>query len=160
MHFRSRLAVAFVMILRCIACCGQTNDCSSPSIQFCLPSVHLRGESRPGIFQLEKAVAGNASSVSVGSIQSEKTVNGWDFHSRVFQSDQFYLTRSTSTAPSDSGLVRFVDRIFTPEVVQVGKVSVTSPILTVAKTKNPLCLLSALATDRGLLTFNLLELSW
>jgi len=158
MHFRSRLAVAFVTVSRCISCVGATNDCSSPSIQFCLPAVHLRGESRPGIFQLEKAVAGSPSSAYVGSIQSEKTVNGLDFHSRVFQRDQFYLTRAT--VPSDSGLVRFVDRIFTPEVVQVGKVSVTSPVLTVAKTKNPLSLLSALATDRGLLTFNFLELSW
>jgi hypothetical protein len=109
--------------------------------------------------QLEKEAAGAAlSSVPTGSIKSENTHNDWDFHSRVFRSDRFYLTQSKASA--DNGFVRFVDMIFTPEVVHIGGVSVSSPILTVTKRRNPLCLLSAFATDKGLLTFNLLEVSW
>lgn len=159
MRVRGLLAAVFVMNLRCISFCGETNNSAAPSIQFSLPPMHLRAEPGSGKLQVEAAAAGRTvSSLSVDNIQSENTLSDFDFHSRVFRSDRFYLTPS-KTLP-DSGVARFVDMVFTPEVVQVGKVSVSSPVLTVMKRKNPLCLLSAFATDRGLLTFNLLELSW
>jgi hypothetical protein len=159
MHFRRQLTVGFVMSLCRISFCVETNNCPAPCIGFSLPPMHLRAESSPETVPLDtRAAAAALSSVSPDSIKSENTQNDWDFHSRVFRSDRFYLTQAK--APPDNGFARFVDTIFTPEVVHVGKASVASPILTIAKRKNPLCLLSAFGTDKGLLTFNLLELSW
>ena len=153
------LAVALVTNLRCVSLCAGTNACAAVSIQFAQPELHLRGEQGPGLFQVERTAAAKPiSSVSVSNTQSEKPLSDFDFHSRVFRSDRFYLTQSKKLP--DSGVARFVDEIFTPEVVQVGKVSVSSPILTAVERKNPLSLLSGLGTDKGLLTYILLELSW
>ena len=156
MRLPGLLAVAFVINMRCVGFCGETNNCEAPPIQFSLPPMRLRGES--GILQTEGTEGKTVSSLPIGTARSENTLSDRDFHSRVFRSDRFYLTQPK--ALPDSGVARFVDMVFTPEVVQVGKVSVSSPVLTVMKRRNPLCLLSAFATDRGLLTFNLLELSW
>ena len=141
--------------------CGETNNCAAPRPQFCLPPMHLRDEPRTEASGLKPTAAGTlVSSAPVRDAGNEIVSQNWHFQSSVFRSDRFYLIQSKVKAPPDSALVRFVDMVFTPEVVEVGKVSLSSPILTVAKRKNPLCLLSAFATDRGLLTFNLLELSW
>lgn len=156
MRLRGLLAVAFVISLRFVGFCAVTNNCVAPSIQFSLPPMHLRGE--PGILRAEETDGKTVSLPSVGTPHSENTLSDRDFHRGVFRSDRFYLTQPK--ALPDSGVARFVDMVFTPEVVHVGKVSVSSPVLSVMKRRNPLCLLSAFATDRGLLTFNLLELSW
>ena len=158
MRVWSLLGVVFVMSLRGECFCGETNNCADRCIEFSMPPMHLRAEPGPGTLRVEAAAVKTVSSPSVVTVQSENTLNDLDFRSRVFRSDRFYLTQPK--ALPDSGVARFVDMVFTPEVAQVGRVSVSSPILTVVKRKNPLCLLSAFATDRGLLTFNLLELSW
>ena len=141
--------------------CGKTNNCATPCLQFCLPPMHLRHDPQTEASGLKSAPAGTLiSSSPLPAAANEIVSQDWHFQSSVFRSDRFYLIQSKVKAPPDSAFVRFVDMVFTPEVVEVGKVSVSSPILTVAKRKNPLCLLSAFATDQGLLTFNLLELSW
>jgi hypothetical protein len=159
MRVRGLLAVAVVMSLCRVSFCSETNNCVSSRLQFSATPMHLRAELRPELSQVEEPVAGKtALSASLGTNQFESTLSDGDFHSHVFRTDRFYLTQS-KTLP-EGGVARFIDTVFTPEVAHVGKVSVSSPILTIAKRKNPLCLLSAFGTDRGLLTFNFLELSW
>jgi len=72
----------------------------------------------------------------------ESSLSASEFHSRVIRSDEFYLTRAE--LPADSGVVRFLENTFTPEVVHIGKVPVTCSIITAIKRKNPLCLLNPL----------------
>ena len=141
--------------------CGETNNCATQCLEFCLPPMHLRDDSRTEVSGLKPTTAGTRISPALlNAVENETVSQGWHFQSSVFRSDRFYLIQSKIKAPPDSALLQFVDIIFTPDVVEVGSVSLSSPILTVAKRKNPLCLLSAFATDKGLLTFNLLELSW
>jgi hypothetical protein len=123
--------------------------------------MHLRAEAPTELSGLKPAPTGTPiPSAAERGVGNGIVSQDGRFQSSIFRSDRFYLIQSKVKAPPDSALVRFVDMVFTPEVVEMGKVSVSSPILTVAKRKNPLCLLSAFATDKGLLTFNLLELSW
>jgi hypothetical protein len=160
MHLRGQLAVAFVVSCCCPCFSAETNLCAFPCVSYSLPPMHLRAEPRSEAPRTESSAATRTVlSASSESLQSGDNSNTGEFHSRVFRSDRFYLTQSTTTL-SDPGFVGFVEQVFKPEPVQFGKVSVMSPILTVAKTKNPLSLLSGFGTDCGLLTFNLLELSW
>jgi hypothetical protein len=161
MHFPT-LGVAFAMSLCCTSYSGETND--SARVRFCLPPINLRPQARPEVLSVESAAAVKPLSfASVGSSGDEHVLSDWDFHSRVVRSDRFYLVQSKPLP--ESGLVRFVDGIFTPEVFPVGKASVSSPFLTVIKRKNPLCLLSGLApgeepTGDLSLIFKILIVSW
>jgi hypothetical protein len=160
MQPQSQFALALVMSCCCVSFGGETNNCAIPAVRFYQPSAQLRPNPRLERLQPDSTVSGSTvSSAPVSSAQSENTLSDWGLHSRIFRSDRFYLTQRADVS-AESGLLGFVHAVFTPEVVQIGKVSVTSPILTIARKKNPLCLLSAFGTDQGLLTFNLLELSW
>jgi len=71
--------------------------------------------------------------------------NGFDdenLQSSVVRKGEFYLTRAE--LPSDSAVVRFVDNIFAPEVIHIGKKEVVCSVVTAIKRKNPLCLLNPL----------------
>lgn len=157
-----KVAVAFAMSLCCTGYCGETNDCARGL--FCLAPIKLRTEARPEVLTLEPTAAERSiPSASVSSTGALVVPSDWDFHSSVTRSDRFYLTQSK--ALPESGVVRFVDGIFTPEVFQVGKASVSSPFLTVIKRKNPLCLLSGFAageepTGSLSLIFKALVVSW
>jgi hypothetical protein len=76
------------------------------------------------------------------SFELDNSAAPGEFHSRVIRSGEFYLTRPESK--SDSGVVRFVEGIFTPEIIRVGKTSVSCSVITAVKRKNPLCLLNPL----------------
>jgi len=60
------------------------------------------------------------------------------YHERLKQTG--YLTRPEP--PSDNLLIRFADSTFRPEVIKIGKTSMTCSIVTAIKRKNPLCLLN------------------
>jgi hypothetical protein len=160
MHFQKALSVAFLVTSYCMSCCGETNDFAAPSIRFSLPPARLRNEPRPKPAEPEQAPSTpSTSSASVGSTALESVLSDGDLHSHVVRSDRFYLTKAKEL--SENGLVGFVGGIFTPEVIQIGKASVSSPFLTVIKRKNPLCLLSGFGSDQGLtLTFKFLEVWW
>ncbi len=79
---------------------------------------------------------------TVDSFELDNSFPAGEFHSRVIRSGEFYLTRPESK--SDSGVVRFVEGIFTPEIIRVGKTSVSCSVITAVKRKNPLCLLNPL----------------
>jgi hypothetical protein len=161
MHPR-KLAVALAMSLSCTSYGGETNDCGHAL--FCLPSVSLRTEAVPEVLPNKStAIEKPVYSVSVSSGENEGIQNEWDFHSRILRSDQFYLTQAK--ASPESGFGRFIDGIFTPEVFRLGKASVSCPITTAIKRKNPLCLLSGLAAGEeptgGLsLIYKILAVTW
>ncbi len=58
------------------------------------------------------------------------------------RSDRFYLIPAGEPAP-DNPFERTVDRIGQPEVVHVGKATLSSSVIAAVKRKNPLCLLNA-----------------
>ena len=55
--------------------------------------------------------------------------------------DEFYLVRAEGPV-FEHGVNRFMDQVFRPEEIQVGKHYVSSSITTAIKRKNPFCLLN------------------
>jgi hypothetical protein len=163
-YMKSTSGLACVFIMGCISCSGQTNSCPIPSFRFFLAPVQLRSEARPECAKSEQAASAPATpATSAGITSLNAAVGDGDFHSSVLREGEFYLTRTEGR--SDNAVVRFVDEVFTPEVIHLRKVSVSSPIVTIIKRKNPLCLLSGLSAQSapsgdGQIVFRLLELSW
>ena len=153
-------ALGFISFAR-----GQTNTSAEGSVRFFLDPVRLRTEPR---LEIEKpkqiAPALPSDPTLAGTISAlETTLRDGEFHSRVVRDGQFYLTRSAPR--SDSPIVRFMDDVFTPEVIPWGKATLSSPIVTVIKRKNPLSLLSGIsirtsATGDGEIIFKFLEIDW
>lgn len=123
---------ACMIAFGCAACHGQTNTCGEGVGKFFLPPVQLRG-----------AVEGPKTSPVMPTAPStatpppailESTLAEGEFHSRVIRTDRVYLTRSEPGS--------FVESFFTPEVIRVGKASVSCTLVTAIKRKNPLCLLN------------------
>jgi hypothetical protein len=127
--------VVCAMALSCICCCGQTNTCAGPPGRFFLPPLKLRAA-----VELETRAPKPALSVEEPSaapaetVMLESTLKDGGLPGRVIRSDQFYLARPEPLS--------FVDGIFRPEAVHLGKTSVSCSLLTALKRKNPLCLLS------------------
>lgn len=127
---------------------AQTNGCDDLAHKFFLEPIHLRLESQPEA----TAPAKTAGPVELSlKLQPQAAVtnssrldiswgDGSDLHSSVIRPGEFYLV---GPEPLPEGkVVRALDRIFTPEVVRVGKVPISGSIVTAIKRKNPLCLLS------------------
>jgi hypothetical protein len=153
------LGLACTLSMQCVVCHGQTNSCTPPSVLFYIPQARLRAEATaaPG-----KPEAGAASRPVFSAPPPSVALDLGDgaFHSRVVREGQFYLTQREP--PADSGTARFVNKIFSPDIIRFGKVSVACPFVTAIKKKNPLCILSGLSTltGDGQIDFKLLELSW
>jgi|SRR6185369_10683702 hypothetical protein len=125
----------------CLSCYGQTNASTIASSRFFLPPIQLRTETRPSDGEPKKsAPEPGVSFPSSQPITLEAALGDAGLHSSVVRSGEFYLTRPEP--PSESGVVRFVEGVFKPEVIQVGKTSVSCSVLTAIKRKNPLCLLN------------------
>jgi hypothetical protein len=70
-------------------------------------------------------------------------ISDYDLYGPPGRARQFVLVRAEP--PPESGFVRAVDAIFSPEVVHLGKTTELScSVLTAIKRKNPLCLLNPL----------------
>ncbi len=159
MHPHQALTAAFIVSLQCLSCCGGTNELAAQFIPFSITPVRLRDE--PGLKpdRPEQPLSTQPiSTIAAGNTSLNSVLSDIDLHSSVVRSDTFYLTQPK--ALPDDGVDRFVHNIFTPEAFQIGKASVSCPFATVVKRKNPLCLLSGLGTDRGLLTYIFLRVSW
>jgi len=142
-----------------MSCCGETNELAVQCIPFSMPSVRLQDELNARPARPDQVLSRQpTSNISLGNISLDTVLSDGELHSHVVRSDIFYLTQ-TKVLPND-GADRFVATIFKPEVFQIGKASVSSPFATVIKRKNPLCLLSGLGTDGGLLTYVVLRVSW
>ena len=159
MRFLVAIRAALFTSLCCISCHVEADDITTQSVPFCLPQVLLRTESHPKAAQPEQTPPTQpTTSASIGSATLESALGDGGPHSRVVRSGEFYLTRVE--APSDTGVLQYVDRLFTPEVVKVGSASVSCPFITLIKRKNPLCLLSGFGTDRTLISYIFLQVSW
>ena len=129
------------IVLFTLSCLGQTNTGGSAPLGFSLPALRLRAEVQAETEKTAPALAlATPSTLSNAAIELESSLRDTEFQSRIIRSGEFYLSRAE--LPSDSGLVRFVESVFTPEVVHIGKVPVTCSIVTAIKRKNPLCLLN------------------
>jgi hypothetical protein len=146
-----KVASACALALFTLSCSGQTNTSAATPLGFSLPPLHLRGE----LVETENDVGGTNSdkaaprislstpaALSTPAVALQSSLSDAEFSNRVIRSGEFYLTRAE--LPADNGVVRFVEGIFTPEVVHLGKVQVACPIVTAIKRKNPLCLLNPL----------------
>ena len=147
-----KVACACAVAWSAVSCSGQTNTSTATPLGFSVPPMRLRGEL---VVETENDVGGTNSdkaaptislstpaAVETPSVALQSSLSDAEFSSRVIRSGEFYLTRAEP--PADSGVVRFVEGIFTPEVIHLGKVQVACPIVTAIKRKNPLCLLNPL----------------
>jgi hypothetical protein len=158
----SKSAVAFVVSLISLASYAQTDNCPFPALQFSWPPLRLREEicPKPVESQPTSAVASDASASAEAKPVVDVEIES-DLHSQFVRSDRFYLIQ-TKPRSDEGGLL---DEIFTPEVVQVGKTTVSSPFITAIKKQNPLCLLTAVAAEEEAtgdlgLTFTVLHVEW
>jgi hypothetical protein len=158
------LGVAGAVLLCCISCCGQTNTCPPPIGDFALPPIRLRAD-----FGLEPQTTEQTNSehlslsIPVQKVALENAFGDGDLFSRRIRPGEFYLTRPEPRPDSD--VARFLDRIFMPELIPVGRASFSCPFVTMVKRKNPLSLLSGFTTTQALtgdgqINFKLFELSW
>ena len=67
----------------------------------------------------------------------------WQVYDRLERGG--YLTRPE--LPSENRLVRFANATFEPEVIRWRKVSISSPLITAIKRKNPFCLINLIVLD-------------
>lgn len=123
---------ACMIAFGCAACQGQTNTCAEVAAKFFLPPLQLRGAVEGPKTSPVMPIARSTAAPPLAILQS--TLAEDDFHSRVIRTDRIYLTRSEPGS--------FVESIFTPEVMRVGKASVSCTLVTAIKRKNPLCLLN------------------
>jgi hypothetical protein len=125
-------------------CHGQTNITGAAKVQFSLPSVQLRSETRT---QSEKSASDiqRPAAISVQNVALETSLSNFEPRSSVVRSDEFYLVRTQ--VGFDSPVERFVDSVFRPEVYHLGKTEVSCSFLTAIKRKNPLCLLNPLVVQ-------------
>ena len=134
------------LILFSASSSAQTNVTSTNLSRFVLPPIHLWEPASPQEETPKLALALPSSPQLSGSAQSTTlTATGNDdneFHSGVIRSGQFYLTSPEPVA--ENRFVRAAESIWSPEVVKLGKTSISSPIITAIKRKNPLCLLNPL----------------
>ena len=149
------LDLASAAALPCRCCSGQTNISASPAVRFFRPPVRLRTEARPAANKPQSAASVRpSSSVSSTNIKLLEDLSDDDLHSRIIKSGEFYLTRPEPLP--DSGVAGFVDEIFRPEYLHLGKTYVSCPFVTAIKRRNPLAILSGL----GPFEFKFLEISW
>ncbi len=108
------------LLLGCIGCSGQTNACADAPVKFFVAPVQLRPEAKPELGKTEQNGLMPTASPSAAQVTAlETSVGSDDFHSRVVRAGEFYLMRTEPR--SDNPVVRFVDGVFTPEVVTWAK---------------------------------------
>ena len=154
---------ACAMVLGCLSCGAQTNCCPATPIKFAIEPLRLRPEARPENDEIKPSAAVVANlPVSKPGVSFETGLDGSEFQSQVIRPGQFYLTQAAPA--SDNSIIRFVDGVFRPEIIQLNRVQMKSPFWTALKRKNPLCLLSGLGaladSPGGGIAFRVLELSW
>ena len=139
-------ALAFFAAGGCLCCSAQTNTCPKPVLSFFQPSLQLRQE--PSALPAGKTLAATepllvkTPSSPPPAVNLElTTASAEGLHGSFVRPDEFYLVRAEQPA-FDHGVNRFLDQVFRPEELKVGKLSVSSSITTAIKRKNPLCLLS------------------
>jgi len=132
---KSIIAGIVGMTLSVVSCVGQTNCSTGKALGFSLPPLRLKAELQAEAEKVASTISlPTPATLQAQTVAFESSLSDTEFHSRVVRSDEFYLTRTERLS--------FVQSIFTPEVVHIGKVPVSCTIVTAIKRKNPLCLLN------------------
>jgi len=127
-----------------LICMAQTNSPPANLHHFFLPPVQLwqpaaaEQEQTPALSLvpvLEPSPGTGSQAMSLNNMTTDS-----DFQSRVIRPGEFYLTRHEQ--PSENRFVRAAETIWRPEVVHIGKTSVSCPVITAVKRKNLLCLIN------------------
>ena len=157
------IGLASAAILYCLPCAGQTNVVCFAT-RFFEPPLELRTQLAPGADKPMQAKTTQPDfSNSHEPVAFKTLLDDDELDSPIFRHAQAYLKQLQ--APSDAWAARSVDMLFKPDVIRLGKASLSCPIVTVIKRKNPLCLLSGFVTDptlsaEGGIAFRLIDLSW
>jgi hypothetical protein len=150
----------------CLNTSGQTNAPAASGELFSLPSLQLRPLGSeptepvqahtpgPGEGPQSHKASGKPAKVSPdvavtsnpGHLPEQMTLTSdeRDLALRIYDRLEKggHLTRREPR--SDNAFVRSMDAVFEPEVIRIGKVSVSCSIITAIKRKNPLCLINPL----------------
>lgn len=145
-----------VVLWGILHCNGATNS-TSATLPFFHPPIELRPYD--GWVSIKPMPAEPTPSHQEEKPVRKSFLDGGDLDATLVERAQLYLYRVR--ARDDSPL----DRIFTPEVVHLGKSSLSCPFLTVIKRRNPLCVLSGFSlsqtlTGDGQIVFSILNISW
>jgi hypothetical protein len=135
--------------LACLDVSGQTNaPLVSPDL-FCLTPIRLRARVEEGTVQPVKAdpaivryskLVPDFSEPYPEAITSIRNERQLVLEYLRDLNGASYLT--APTPPSESRFTRALEAVFVPEVIKVGKVSVSCSVITAIKRKNPFCLLN------------------
>jgi len=138
---KKMIVLVFGLLLFGTICSGQTNLASAQCLSFVLPPIHLWEPSpQDQATKLALAVPVSTQLTDSNHVDLNTDTDDNELHSRLLRSGQFYLTPPEPKA--ENAFVRAAESIWAPEVVKVGKTSISSPIITAIKRKNPLCLLN------------------
>ncbi|SRR5260221_10140726 len=107
-----------------------------PPVQLWQPAVVAEDTST----NLFDAAASLSNAGSPGRMSLNTTADDGEFRSRVIRPGEFYLVEKEPS--SENRFVRAAEAIWSPEVVRIGRTSVSCSVLTAIKRKNPLCLLN------------------
>lgn len=134
--------VAFLSGFCCMSCQVEANDVATRPLPFLLPPIQLREESRPAPTQPAQALSEQSilpTRIASPAIQS--VLSDDDINRRFIRRAEIYLTRPEASASSSVG--SYFDGLFKPTIIGIGKTSVSCPLVTVIKRRNPLALLWA-----------------
>jgi len=123
---------------------AQTNVSTSASSEphFFLPPVQLW---QPAVAEENPSTnsfgIGSVSNTESGGQMSLNSLTGdGEFRSRIIRPGEFYLIQAEPE--SENRFVRAAEALWRPEVVHLGRTSVSCSVITAIKRKNPLCLLN------------------
>jgi hypothetical protein len=145
---------AWLALFFAITACAQTNSADACRSLFLVPGSHLRDQQSDA--QSPSPAASAVQVVSSGQVFPDTTA-GMDERLRSvrvslstgmdkFDLDLLHkLELDGSFIPQPeppTGLAKFADSVFRPEVISLGKTKFTCSLITAIKRKNPLCLIN------------------
>jgi hypothetical protein len=142
-NMKQLFLVSLGLIFSIMSGFAQTNAPSPTGSHFVLPPIQLWEPASPQDKSSELTLAVPPSPQLSGSTQrvALNTIgDDTEFRSRVIRPGQFYLT--APEPKSENRVVRAAEAIWSPEVVKVGKTSISCSLITAIKRKNPLCLIN------------------
>src|SRR6185437_14839237 len=117
---RPLFRLAGAALLGCLSCGAQTNCSVATPLKFALEPLRLRSQPPQEIGQTKpSAPVALSLSASKADASFETGLNSGEFQSRIIRPGELYLTQAAP--PSDNSLVRFVDGVFRPVVIQFNK---------------------------------------
>jgi hypothetical protein len=158
---RSVWVLSGAVVFVCAAASGQTNGPPSLSPLFTVPHPQLRAPGATveptapaslfgggvGVELQTKSSQPEASLFSSNHLDTAFEATTFTSREREFNLEMFHRLDAAGyfdrpAPPSDSAVIRWAEGTFRPEVVHLGKTTLTCSLITAIKRKNPLCLLN------------------